>query len=747
MDGGPVPDPDAAGAAGAPAGVTPDAAAGDAGGAAPVSTAPGAAGHDRVAAGAGTSTLSRELGDFLVELSIAFHKHAIYPPGHPLLKSAVDSVINKLWGLLANRNALSIGVARRQLIIEGVATDPHHPLLQELASKLHRHHLGAVKMTAGITRDELGDALATMAVDAGRMERPLGLDAAEVSTRWTHVKLFPLTYEKLELLDEEGKEPEPAVADGQMRSGRAAQLWVGLARAALAAELAGDDALHDQALEPVVVAKAIDEHQREVAYDQVIVGYLLQIADELKTAKGSETAALQRRISGMVGALQPETLHRLLDMSGDNRQRRQFVLDASQGMTVEAVVELVKAAADAEQQTISHSLVRMFSKLAKHAGDADATKRTLADHSLREQVVRLIREWTLEDPNPEAYRMVLEEISRRGPVEMSPSPFSLECEPDRVVKMGLEVGVVGTRVQHAIGTMLDQLQVAPLLDLIDAAPDRAVADQVWRELEDHDALRTVLGADRVDYALAARLVKRMRLAAILPLLDAIEGADEGKTRDRLLDLLVSIGSDAGPYIASRMSTAPATLQRDCLVALGRLDRLPAGMDPGAYLMHPEPVVRREAVRLFLKLPETREQTIVAALSDPDDRTVFQALSAAQDGCPDEGVAIIRQRVDDEELDASLRALGIRTVGGSRRDATTREWLLRRVVGRTKWLHRLKLLSPSVEMLAALGALAAFWNDDPGVQDALNLARRSRDAEVRQTVAHPRVTGPMRAVSE
>src|SRR5690348_12444731 len=81
----------------------------------------------------GAAVLSRELADFLVELSIAMHKHAIYPPGHPLLDGAVDAVARKLWGLLAERMALSIGVARRQLIIEGVATDPSHPLLQELA--------------------------------------------------------------------------------------------------------------------------------------------------------------------------------------------------------------------------------------------------------------------------------------------------------------------------------------------------------------------------------------------------------------------------------------------------------------------------------------------------------------------------------------------------------------------------------------------------------------------------------------
>ena len=279
--------------------------------------------------------LSRELADFLVELSIAMHKHAIYPPGHPLLDGAVDAVTRKLWGLLADRSALSIGVASKQLIIEGVATDPHHPLLQELSQKLHRHQLGAMKFMRGLERSELADVLATVAVDPGRLERPLGMVTDELSRRWEHVRVFSLTYDRLELLDEETDK-------NQMAAGRAAQLWVGLARAALAADAASDDSTP---LEPVVIAQAIEEHQREQAYDQVIVGYMLQIASELKSgtpeAESAESAALKSRISKMVKSLRPETLSRLLEMGGDVMQRRRYLLDATQGMSVDAVVELV----------------------------------------------------------------------------------------------------------------------------------------------------------------------------------------------------------------------------------------------------------------------------------------------------------------------------------------------------------------------------------------------------------------------
>src|SRR5437879_1962613 len=157
-------------------------------------------------------------------------------------------------------------------------------------------------------------------------------------------------------------EGHPSLGPASERGARGAQLWVGLARAALTAQ-AGDD--RPTPTEPAVIARAIDEHPRSdaAAYDQVIVGYLLQIADELKTAGSAEAVALRRRTSRLIRALKPETLQRLVEMGGDFVQRRQFVYDSTDGMAVDAVLDIVQAAADSSHQTISHSLVRMLSKL------------------------------------------------------------------------------------------------------------------------------------------------------------------------------------------------------------------------------------------------------------------------------------------------------------------------------------------------------------------------------------------------
>src|SRR5690606_7173583 len=161
------------------------------------------------------------------------------------------------------------------------------------------------------TEDELTDMLATVSVDAGRLPRPLGLEGPEVLTQWPHIRLFPLTFAQLQLLEEDPNADEDD--DGLKASGsRAAALWVGLARAALVAQAERLDTDDPAGVDPAVVAQAIEEHKRDAAYDQVVVGYLLQIAEELKHKSGREAAALQRRISQLIAQLSPATLERLV---------------------------------------------------------------------------------------------------------------------------------------------------------------------------------------------------------------------------------------------------------------------------------------------------------------------------------------------------------------------------------------------------------------------------------------------------
>src|SRR5437868_8110009 len=620
------------------------------------------------APGGERAALSRDLADFLIELSIALHKHAMYPEGHPSLAPAAAGVTRRAGLLLEDRATLSLGVARQQLVIEGVATDPKHPVLAELAARLHRHHLGAVTFRRGVEAGEMASVLKTLAVDAERSGQPLGLGAPERLRAWVNVQLHPLTYERLELVDDGAPVSE--------RGARAAQLWVGLARAALTAQ-AGDD--RPTPTEPAVIARAIDDHPRTdaAAYDQVIVGYLLQIADELKTAGSAEAVALRRRTSRLIRALKPETLRRLVDMGGDFTQRRKFVYDSTDGMAVDAVLDIVQAAAESSHQTISHSLVRMLSKLAAHAEAGAAEVRPQADAALRDQVRQLLQGWTLADPNPGAYGAALQRMARAAP-ERAAATGEHAAEPDRIVAMALEVDAVNPHVLAAADRVVREGRLGQLLDALAEVPEsQGAGPEVWARLATADVVRQVATRDPVDFKTLERLVPHVGLAAAAPLMDALAAAEARGVRRGLLAQLARMGPDIAPAVIQRLGDARWYVTRNLLSLLEELSPLPPDFSAAAYLKHADARVRWQAVKVQIKLPAARDAALALGLQDPDARTLRLALglAVALQSCPDAAVPALAGRALDRALPPDVRTLAVRALGYARAPAAP-EVLLR-----------------------------------------------------------------------
>src|SRR5689334_10980852 len=668
------------------------------------------------------AALSRELADFLIELSIALHKHTMYPEGHPSLAPAAAGVTRRVESLLETRSSVSLGVARNQMVIEGVATDPKHPVLAELAARLHRHHLGAVTFRRGVEVPEIAAVLKTLAVDAERSGEPLGLGPPERLRASAHVQLHPLTYERLELVDDGSTASEGGA--------RAAQLWVGLARAALAT--APEDP-QPTSTEPAVIAKAIDERAKSgtAAYDQVIVGYLLQIAEELKTAGTAEAVALRGRTARLIRDLHPDTLRRLLDMGGDFVQRRKFVQDASDGMAVDAVVEILKAAAEASQQTISHSLVRILSKLAAHAEGGVADVRPQADAALREQVRDLLEGWTLRDPNPDAYGAALQRMSRTAPLFAPRAERGHPPEPDRIVAMALEVGTVGPHVLAAADRVVEEGRLGRLLEALAEAPDTAAAPELWARLANPDVVRRLAAREPVDFPTLDRLVPRVGLQAGPPMLDALAAAEARGTRRGLLAQLAKMGPALAPVVIGRLDDPRWYVTRNMLALLEDLAPLPPGFSAAAYLRHADARVRWQAVKLQVTLPAERDAAIAAGLQDPDPRTLRLALglAVALQTCPDGAVPALVGRATDRAAPPDVRALAIRALAHARPPAAL-ETLLRLTAGGRTLFGRAKLPPKSPELLAALIALGTGWRLHPEARAVLQRAQASPDPEIR-----------------
>ena len=676
-----------------------------------------------IVTGSADTALQQDHADLLIELAVAVHKNAIYPGTHPLLVAAVDSLARRLAAFLEQTPTLSVGVARRQLIIEGVATDESHPILRDFAARLHRHQIGALRFTRGLEKDELAEVLATVAIDAGRVERPLGLMGPEVLQRWKNARLFAQTFDQLELIDDGLHEAAGEGEDAREARTRAAQLWIGLARAALARDATAELPSTD----PATVARAIDARQDDSAYDQIVVGYMLQIADELNTGGERGSGPLRDRVSKLVRQMEPRTLQRLLSMGGDSAQRFQFALNATHGLTVDAVIDVVRAAADVSGQTISTSLVRMLSKLAAHAERPNAgAVQARSDIELRDQVRRLITSWELADPNPDDYTAALESIARH--TSSHDNDDGAEADPVRMLQLALEVSTIGPHTERIFAQMLARPDVTPLLELLDGGPEGDARDTLLARVVTAERLIDTLQSDQPNTRLAERLALRLRGVAIDPIIRLLEDEEE-RLHGWACDMLVRLAEESGPRVVDRLIDAPVHAQRQMLHVIDRLGEWPTGFSPKSFLASPDAGVRREAVKLMLRRDEMRDSGIVAGLGDPDERTIGIALAAALKRCPLPAVPILMRRVESPTLSAELRARGIRALAASGSPDAMR-WIAQRSIKKHWLLGTPVLREKSPQLISSIAGLAAHWSSAPEAAEVLALVAKSKDTDLR-----------------
>ena len=669
-------------------------------------------------------TLSRELSVFLVQFSVGLHKAGAYPPNHPVVREAIESVYVQLLALLTERDTLAIGVAHDQLLVDGMATDSHTSVLAELAKRLHRHQVGAVRFQEGVALEELTDLVTTLCREADREEMPFGLRPSEELDRWQHIQVVPHTFGSLALA-EDGMH----VGEGPDHQ---SQLWLRLAAAALGDQ--DDDAPTTDAA-PDQIAEAIKQRRDDRSYDKVIVEYLTQAGRELKLREGATARVLKQRIAGLVQSLDQNTLGRLLDVGGGSGDRTQLLSNLSATLPVDAVMDLVNATAKTGEQKISNSFLRMLSKLAAHTDTNEATAlRPNANETFRESVQALIDDWTLEDPNPEAYTDVLERLATGLSDETSTTTADSLSDDSRIVQMGLEVGVFGVTVVHAVDDMLRTDRFQELLQILDTAPESSSGtDNVWNFLTDPERVRYLLAHYEHDIEGVQRVLERLDPQAADPLLDALATTTSRAMRHRLLSTMTSMGSEIGPKAAARLPGAEWYVKRNILILMGSLPEWPAGFSPQVYALADDARVRREAVKLMLQAEETemRDSAILIGVVDDDVSIIRMTLTAATATCPQQTENQILELFDHD--DGDVRVLAIRVLGCFDTPRARKALLSLSLAKRRWWQRRRRLATASPEMLAALGSLARAWADSPDVQVVLESARNSSHEEIRAMV--------------
>lgn len=664
--------------------------------------------------------LPRDLAVFLPLFGIAVHKVTTYPDGHPMLGSAVEAALGHLRLALINRSSLLLGVARQQLLVDGFATDPDNPVLRELAQRLHRHQLGAVKFIPGVTIEEFTALLRALASDA--RHQPLGTRLSDFDEQWQSLRLFLPAYDRLEMAGTDGMHTGDQGIPGE---GAANRLWLGLANAALMRE--GAPELH---ADPQAIAQALNRSRATPDQAKKVVSILLGLSRELRLAQGAEAQALSDRLGTLLNHLTPDTLRELATVGADLAQRRRLVADVAMVLPAGATLQLLRAVSEADGGALPQAMVRMLTKLAFQAEKGSLSIREEADNGLRETVRELVERWSLDNPNPAKYTRILERLARHP----SAAPATTEdhaAEAIRLVQMACETDTVGDAVWVAVQQMVQEGRASEVVALVEhQAVAEDIQEQFWVRLATPANMRILLNNEPRDTPVVELLLSRMGMAAAEPMLESLEVADNRTMRRRLLTRLGQLGPAIGPMLVQRLPGAPWFVQRNLLALLGSLDEIPMEFSPADYVSVEDARVRREAIKLMMRVPEMRDDAVIAAVGDDDDGNLRIGLGAALERCPAAAAGRVRHLLQDPKLQLELRVLAIRVLG-SLRTLATRDWLVSQALTPGGWFRRRKLVPKSPAMLAVLAALGRGFAQDPGSQLALRLAQESTDPQIRQ----------------
>lgn len=593
------------------------------------------------------------------------------PDGHPVVAASLSGLERLLAAALVDRDSLTLEVRSAQLLIEGMETNPDFEPLRDLARQFREVGIGAIEFRPGVS---VRDLLPVLGAIAGRTGR---------SDAWPSV-------------------PHIAISAAPSRVTPGLDPWLSLERVVL------DDSEREAASrDPDELVFALEMLPADLARDELILGALTSVAQAAEGHPQDRDLMVQLIRSAPVA-----TLRRLLAPRSASRVQGEFLRAVAGQLPSSVLLRLLEAAARGRESELSPLALNVLARLARNSDSPD---------------------------NGPAHRALAEELSRLVPVGNGHDPAAstgrLAPEPERVLKLALESGILEPGTLDAAERMIARRQVLPLLTLLGTVADEdQIAVAIRRRIFQAATVRALLAAVPVDLDALDSIVPGAGLDAVPVLLDGLGQSSDRQVRLRLLDLLARYGARVGPIAAERLDGMPWYVQRNILTLLGRLPELPESFAPEPLLTHRDPRVRHEALALALADPRSRDRALIDALGSEHEPTLRLALVRLAEHCPPELVPRVIACTANESLNPELRALAV-TALAPVRDPVVLRMLRRLVVARG--ITALGRLAPKDEcMLAALAGLAACWHSHPKAAPLLESAKQSRDPEIREAARTP-----------
>jgi hypothetical protein len=635
------------------------------------------------------SPLPADLTAMLREFASALTKAGMYPAGHRFAVETAERLTERLSLALETRGTITLGFTPRSLLLDGSAVEPLPAPFRQFAQRLHRRNIGTVHLVPGITADEVGEMLAALA--SSDAEDQVGREGL----RLPHVRIEPLSYDVL------------AFGDVGIDEDLEEVFWSRLVEAAFGHRLADGAPVPT----PGQLATAINERAAESSEGARRVYEALAAFSTALAARGDRNVgSARRRFVEVLTSLSRRATTRVMASAPSRLSRRRFMRETLEQVPPVLLLQLLESVAEADDAPISEQLRWLLTKLA----GAEASQRSVPEGHFATEVMTLLEQWDGVDDD------FADDSDRR-----------LGIESSRTLSLGLHLEVTTEPVLAAAGRMAKGGHLADVLQMVDHHEgDADVARTISRHVLDEGLLTRLLSESTPDWALVERVAMHAGEAAVDPLLDAMDRAQQRALRRRLLDLLVRMGGRAEPRLLARLEGAKWHLVRNILTVLSQHEDVGDIDKVLPLLADPEPRVRLEAMKVLLRDPRTRDRVVTEALESGDPAMTAIALGAVSAPCPPQlvGAVLAVLALDDDEL--TLQA--IRLLAESDNPLVVSP-LLTMVRERRGLLRRWRLRERTPASFAALEVLCRRWSGYRPVLVVTQLAARSGDPEIRALV--------------
>jgi len=360
----------------------------------------------------------------------------------------------------------------------------------------------------------------------------------------------------------------------------------------------------------------------------------------------------------------------------------------------------------------------------------------MAESGLREQVAELLQGWELADPNPGAYGEALQRMVGVAPTLVSATEQRYAPEALRIAQMAIESGAAGEPLVRAVEELLNAGRMADLLQAVQrATADNPAVTMIRQRAVNADTLGILLTATPVDFALVDQFISALGpSAAAPPMLHVLAESESRQVRRALIDRLSRMDESLTPLLLPRLADPRWYVVRNILYIAAEQPTVPVGLDAGPFRSHPDPRVRREAMRVLFRHPVERTRAICSALTDEDPRTRRLALSSVgADSWPEAAVPLLTALAADEDADEDLRISAVRALGVQGGRLALDALLRMTEIKRRTLIDTITRETASPVYLAAVTALGGYLSD-PRAKTRLDALVNGRDQTAARAAA-------------